>query len=256
MEDLKVSIITVCFNSEKTIRRTIECVLNQTYKNVEYIIVDGASKDGTINIVNEYKELFKDRLIVVSEPDDGIYYAMNKGIKLATGDLIGIINSDDWYEINAVEIITEYYKNHHAEEYEVYYGKTGVIRDGELISISESAHERLEEEMISHPSCFVTKATYEKYGTFNTRYNCVADYDLMLRYKRSDVVRFIPVDEHIANFSIGGMSSTGKAYIDLLKLKVNYGKITRAEASKEIIKAKIAIWMENHGMKPIEIRKR
>ena len=256
MEDIKVSIITVCYNSEKTIRKTIKSVLDQTYKNIEYIIVDGASKDGTLDIVNKYREAFGDRLTVISESDDGIYYAMNKGIKILTGELIGIINSDDWYEEDAVEKIVRNYNERHVSKYEVYYGMTGIIKNGELLTVSKSSHENLEEDMISHPSCFITKATYEKYGLYDTRYTCVADYDLMLRYKRSNVVRFIPVDEHIANFSIGGMSSTGKAYIDLLKLKLNYGKITRAEASKEIIKAKIAIWMENYGMKTIEIRKR
>ncbi len=256
MENMKVSIITVCYNSEKTIRRTIESVLYQTYNNIEYIIVDGASKDGTINIVNEYKEAFKERLIVVSEPDDGIYYAMNKGIRLSTGKLIGIINSDDWYEEDAIEKIVRNYNERHVSKYEVYYGMTGIIKNGNLLTISKSSHEKLEEDMISHPSCFITKETYEKYGAYDIRYPCVADYDLMLRYKRNDTVRFIPVEEHIANFTVGGMSSTGKAYIDLLKLRVNYGKIARTEAKKEIIKAKIAIWMEKHGMKPIEFRKR
>lgn len=256
MEDIKVSIITVCYNSEKTIRKTIESVLNQTYKNIEYIIVDGASKDGTLDIINEYREAFEKRLIVVSEPDDGIYYAMNKGIKISTGDLIGIINSDDWYEEDAVEKIIKNYIEKHESEYEVYYGMTGIIKEGALITVSKSSHENLENEMISHPSCFVTKSSYDKYGGFNTKYSSVADYDLMLRYKRSNIIRFIPVDEHIANFSMGGMCSTGKAYIDLMRLKMNYKKISIMKGYTEITKAYLAICFEKHGIKPIKIRKR
>ena len=88
MEDIKVSIITVCFNSEKTIERTIKSVFDQTYKNIEYIIIDGVSTDKTLEIIDRYRDQFKDRLKVVSEKDDGIYFAMNKGIALSAGTLI------------------------------------------------------------------------------------------------------------------------------------------------------------------------
>ena len=255
MEDIKVSIVTVCYNSEKTIERTIKSVLNQTYKNIEYIIIDGASTDKTLEIVDRYIDLFNGRLKVISEKDDGIYYAMNKGIKIATGKLIGIINSDDWYENNAVKDIITAYKDCHDNPFSVYYGKTSYISNGKVIKIEQSSHERLEYEMISHPSSFVTAAAYHELEVFNTDYPCVADYDLMLRYYRSGKVSFIQVDSHIANFTIGGMSSTGKAYIDLLKLKMNYGKINRLKGEVEIIKAKLAILMEKQGMKPIRLRK-
>lgn len=94
---MKLSIITVTYNSEKTLRDTIESVLSQTYTDYEYIIVDGASKDNTINIVKEYEPKFEGRMRWISEPDKGIYDAMNKGIKMSTGDVVGIINSDDFY---------------------------------------------------------------------------------------------------------------------------------------------------------------
>lgn len=99
----KVSIITPCLDSEKTIRRTIESVLYQTYKNIEYIIVDGGSGDKTLEIVRTYQPLFEGRMRWVSEPDKGIYDAMNKGIRMSHGQIIGIINSDDYYVSNAVE---------------------------------------------------------------------------------------------------------------------------------------------------------
>ena len=95
-----ISIITVSYNAVKTIEDTITSVLNQTYSNIEYIIIDGASTDGTLEVIKKYQD---DISIIVSEPDKGIYDAMNKGIERANGELIGIINADDWYEANAVE---------------------------------------------------------------------------------------------------------------------------------------------------------
>ena len=255
MEDIKVSIITVCFNSEKTIERTIKSVLEQTYKNVEYIIVDGASTDATLEIVDRYREDFGEKLKVVSEKDDGIYFAMNKGIDLSIGTLIGIINSDDWYEADAVQKIVDAYEADHDNPLTVYYGNTGMIKSDNLISISESDHNKLEDDMISHPSCFITKKAYEDMGAYNTDYTSVADYDLMLRYKRSGKVDFVHVNEHIANFTLGGMSSTGKAYIDLLRLKMNYKKLSHVRGNIEIYKARLAMYMEGHGMKQIKIRK-
>ena len=255
MEDIKVSIITVCFNSEKTIERTIKSVFDQTYKNIEYIIIDGVSTDKTLEIIDRYRDQFKDRLKVVSEKDDGIYFAMNKGIALSAGTLIGIINSDDWYEVNAVQKMVNAYESNHKNPLTVYYGNTGVIRDEQSISLSKSDHNRLEDEMISHPSCFITKEAYDNLGAYNTKYTSVADYDLMLRYKRSGIVDFVYVNEHIANFTLGGMSSTGKAYIDLLRLKMNYKKIGYVKGNIDIAKAKLAMYMEKHGMKQIKIRK-
>jgi len=255
MNDIKVSIITVCYNSELTIEKTLESVLGQTYTNIEYIIVDGKSTDGTLKVVDKYKSEFGNRLIIVSEKDKGIYDAMNKGIRLATGQLIGIINSDDYYEPTAVEDIVDAYKNDNANPLSVYYGGTAMVRDGEIKWISYSDHEKLEVEMITHPSCFVTKQVYEEFGCFDLQYSCVADYDFMLRLKKSGKVSFLPVKKHISNFVLGGMSSTGKAYIDLIHLRVNYGMITKIDGNIRIFKAKLASWMQKYGMEPVRIRK-
>lgn len=112
MEDIKVSIITVCRNSENTIRDTINSILAQTYHNLEYIIIDGKSSDQTVDIITEYEQIFSERhidYIYLSEPDHGMYDAMNKGICMAHGELVGIINSDDWYESGAVECAVTHY---------------------------------------------------------------------------------------------------------------------------------------------------
>jgi len=256
MDEIKVSIITVCYNSELTIERTIKSVLNQTYKNIEYIIVDGKSSDNTVAIAEKYTDEFDGRMTIISEKDNGIYDAMNKGIKNSSGCIIGIINSDDYYEDNAVEIIVENYKNNISEKLAIYYGGTAMVKDGTVSRVTYSNHELLEKKMITHPSCFVTRAVYDEIGVFDLRYSCVADYDFMLRAKRSGKVTFIPVKSVVANFTLGGMSSTNKAYIDLLHLQMRYGIITKADGYINIFKASLANWMQKHGMEPIRIRKR
>jgi glycosyltransferase involved in cell wall biosynthesis len=245
MEDkIKVSIITVCYNSEKTIQRTIESVLQQTYDNIEYIIVDGKSKDRTMEIAESYKPCFRD-MKVISEPDKGIYDAMNKGIDMASGELIGIINSDDFYEENAVEtMVNAYERGKHA----VYHGKICTVdrTTGAVIGESQTPGnaDQLDQGMsISHPTCFIPKATYRKYGKFNTKYSCVADYDLMLRYKQCGEVEFVPVDAVIANFTVGGTCCTHKAFYDLLDMQLDHGMISRKEAVIKKTKAKISeLW--------------
>lgn len=235
--DKKVSIITVCYNSEKTIRKTIESVLAQTYKNVEYIIVDGASKDGTVKIIQEYEAAFQGRMRWISEPDEGIYFAMNKGIKMAEGELIGIINSDDYYEEKAVEYMVEAMTE---ERYQILYGALRMIRDGMEDCISIYSHHFLRRRSIAHPACFVTRALYCELGMYDTKYVSVADYDFMIRMSENDQVHFYPVYRLIANFTAGGMSSTHKAYLDLIRLQRDHGIISQSQYYKIMIKSNIA----------------
>lgn len=217
-----VSIITVCFNSEKTIRRTIESVLRQTYQNIEYIIIDGKSTDNTMNIVKEYETVFVGRLTVISEPDNGIYDAMNKGIALAKGEMIGLINSDDFYEPDAVEQIMRQVGE---EKYQICYGEIRKLKDGIEESIVIFSHYFLEERMIGHPACFISKETYEKYGVYDVRYKSAADYEFMLRLFKQKDVKFIPVYSIIANFSSGGMSGTRAGYLDKIKMLRDKGRM-------------------------------
>lgn len=128
-KNIKVSIITVCFNSEKTIIDTLESVLNQSYENIEYIIIDGKSKDKTVDIIKRYENKFKEKKIEykwISEKDSGIYEAMNKGINKSTGEVIGIINSDDWYEKNTVEKVMKEYK---IKKFDMLYGNLRMIKN-------------------------------------------------------------------------------------------------------------------------------
>lgn len=233
---MEVSIITVCYNSEKTIERTIQSVLNQTYQDYEYIIVDGASTDKTLEIIKRYEPEFEGRMRWISEQDDGIYYAMNKGIGMAKGKLIGMINSDDYYEANALANMVE---AQGIEDYQILYGFTRCIRDGEEVSISISSHKNLREQMISHPSSFVTKKLYDDLGMYDTRYYSASDYDFMLRMYEGGRVTFRPVYKLIANFSLGGMCASSKAYLELLDVRYRHGIISDKEYRTLLFKDKV-----------------
>lgn len=241
--DIKCSIITVCYNSEATIERTIKSVLNQTYQNIEYIIVDGASTDGTLNIVKAYEAKFEGRMRVISEPDDGIYFAMNKGIGIASGQLIGMINSDDWYESDAVETMVNFYDNMSEvdRKYCILYGGMASWLGDEKKSYSVGNHENMGngDMTISHPTCFVSKVLYEELGGYDTKYISASDYDFMLRMLKRNDVSFSRVDHYIANFSCGGMCSSGKAYYDLLKVRRAHGIISNLEYIYTVIKCHV-----------------
>ena len=226
MKNICVSIITVCFNSEKTIERTIKSVLEQTYKNLEYIIVDGKSTDKTLEIVKKYRPLFKGRMKVISEPDQGIYDAMNKGIGNASGALIGIINSDDYYETDTVENVVAAMKD---EDYQILYGMLRVIKENEDTRvIVMPKHENLENEMLAHPTCFVTKKVYSDFGMYDIKYRSCADHDFMLRMRKHSEVVFIPVYKLLANFTEGtGMSAQESSVLEALGMLSEHGIISK-----------------------------
>lgn len=232
------TIITVCYNSEKTIERTIQSVLHQTCQDYQYIIVDGASTDGTMNIVRKYEPLFQGKLKCISEPDQGIYDAMNKGIHEADGKLIGIVNSDDYYEPDALEIIQRTYCG---EKYQVLYGLLRTVQNGKEVMVYLKNHENLEQDMIAHPSCFITKATYEEYGVYSLKYPYSADYEFMLRVRKCPEVKFQEIYHIISNFTLDGASGSIKAYRDTMRLKKEYHLISEGSFRKEMLKSWFAM---------------
>ncbi|MCI8966553.1 MAG: glycosyltransferase [Lachnospiraceae bacterium] len=155
--DIVVSIVTVCHNSEKTIRDTIDSVLNQTYPNLEYIIIDGKSTDSTVNIIQEYCQKFNDRdkgYRYVSESDEGIYDAMNKGIHMACGELVGIINSDDWYEPEAVECAVRHYIQ---QPYDLFYADLRIV-GGKRCFVKRARNSSwVSSRYWNHPTTFIPK---------------------------------------------------------------------------------------------------
>jgi glycosyltransferase involved in cell wall biosynthesis len=206
---MKISLITVTYNSESTIRTTIESVLQQDYYNIEHIIIDGLSEDQTLNILSDYLSIKK----VVSEPDSGIYEAMNKGIKIATGDIIGILNSDDFYVDNKViTTIANYFKENTLIQ-AIYANLVYVDRDNiDIIKRIWEAGEFDRKHFLNgwtlpHPTFFVRKEVYERYGAYNTTLKIAADYELILRflYKFNINVAYLPIT--IVKMRVGGASN-------------------------------------------------
>lgn len=201
-----VSIITVCFNSEKTIRNTIESVLAQNHPEVEYIIVDGCSKDDTLKIAEEYRGKFQEKgytYRIHSEKDHGIYDAMNKGIRMANGELIGLINSDDWYEPIAVSTAANAYIE---EAYDMFYADINLIKkDGSVLV----KHSRMDKYPTSrhwnHPTTFITKKTYDELGTYRNE-GIHDDFDLVLRVRKAGK-KVVIKNIVLANFRVGGTSN-------------------------------------------------
>lgn len=197
---IKVSIITVVYDNVNTIEQTIQSVINQTYPDIEYIIIDGGSTDGTVEIVRKYLERID---IFISERDNGLYYAMNKGINLASGDIIGILNSDDYYMEDAIANVVD---NFNIQQTDVLYGN--VVRDyvsGEKLFKGFDIEDMWYRMAIPHPATFVKKDVYTKFGVFDTSYRVSADYDLMLRFY-SMRLNFIHIDNILTFFRRGGMS--------------------------------------------------
>lgn len=198
MSDLKVTVITVCLNSEATIRQTIESVLQQTYKNIEYIIVDGKSTDKTLEIIREYIPMFDGRMQYISEKDSGIYDAMNKGILRASGDVIGIINSDDWYEKDALAKVAKCFEN---VDIDAVYGEIWLIDKN-----GEREYHTSGSTFPPHPATFIKRDIYQKYGLFDLHYRIASDREFLLRLI-SDGVCFRRIDAILANFRETGISN-------------------------------------------------
>lgn len=237
-EQILVSVITPCFNSVKTIRDTLESVLHQTYKNIEYIIIDGGSTDGTLRVIEEYTEAFQGRMKVVSERDEGIYDAMNKGISMASGQLIGIVNSDDFYELDAVETMVDAMEI--GQKYQILYGFQRCLEERKEVRVVLFHHDNLDQQMITHPTCFVTKDVYKDFGMFDLGYRSSSDYEFMLRLFHVNKVQFKPVYKIISNFELGGMSSSQKGVRETMKLYLQYGTIGKRKYWFQIMRSYLA----------------
>ncbi len=209
---MKISVITATFNSGKTLRDTIESVLRQTYRDIEYIIVDGASRDDTLDIIREYEPRFGGRMRWISEPDRGIYDAMNKGIGMATGAVVGLLNSDDFYTDECVlERVTA-----EIMDVDAVYGDIHYVDDGDLTKCvryySSKGFRRWKMRMgfmPAHPSFYCRRTVYTRFGLFDTDFRVAADFEQLLRliYLNRIHTRYIPMD--FVTMRTGGASSSG-----------------------------------------------
>ena len=207
-----VSIITISYNSQETINSTVKSILKQSYKNIEYIVVDGNSSDNTLNIVEGFRSQFEKRNInlkVLSEKDKGIADAWNKGLKLATGNIIGILNSDDWYDDSAVEIATKVLD---VTQSQISYGICKKLNaKEEVIHVMENEFNTSRVYLnfgFSHTTCFATRKVYEVVGNFDLSYKIALDVDFLLRCVKSNVT-FIKTNT-ITYMRMGGISTANK----------------------------------------------
>ena len=205
-----VSIITVVFNGESELEETIKSVIGQSYGNIEYIIIDGASSDRTLEIIRQYETQID---YWCSEPDAGIYDAMNKGIQAAQGEIVGLINCGDTYLENAIAEIVDIYNKH--SQNHPFLVITGAMYRFDLeknYKFRIAKNQKLLKTKINrgmpinHPATFVTKKTYERLGLFNTKYKICGDYDLIFRFYHNSLVNFIFTERELANMKLGGIS--------------------------------------------------
>lgn len=208
-----ISIITVVYNGEKYLQQTIDSVYNQTYKTIEYIIIDGGSTDNTLDIIKQNETKIAKW---VSEPDKGLYDAMNKGVKMASGVLIGTINSDDWYELNTVQlVVNEYLKTpsktiFHGYRYDIF--ENG---DKQVYKFNNSSFRFKYFSMTySHPSMFISKELY-KANSYNIKLKLYADYQFVLTAFLKDSTQFVYIDKPLVNFRLGGVSGNGTFFLEL-----------------------------------------
>jgi glycosyltransferase involved in cell wall biosynthesis len=217
---MKVTIITITYNSAATLEDTLRSVVNQDYPNIEYLIIDGKSKDNTLQIVDKYKDKITK---IVSEKDKGLYDALNKGIALATGDIVGMLHSDDLYESNHVvsDIVKTFEKNPSADGV---YADLVFVERNDINKVTRTWESGDYEEgdflsgwMPPHPTFFVKKECYERFGGFNTSLRLSADYELMLRMIHKNKIKLAYLPKVVVKMRMGGVSNVSL----FVRLKAN-----------------------------------
>jgi len=221
-----ISIITIVFNGQQTLEHTILSIQSQTYSNIEYIIIDGGSTDGTLDLIRQY-----DRQINywISEPDRGISDAFNKGISAAHGEIIGMLNSDDWYEKDAVEIAVEKLKDSGAD---IVYGDLRTWDNDAKSEIVSADHELLDKEMsLNHPAVFVARSAYERIGLYRTDFRFAMDYEWLLRAKKAGL-KFSSANRCLTNMRLEG--TTNINWLAPLKEEVRAKNLITPKATNTI----------------------
>lgn len=209
---MKISLITVTYNSENTLADTLQSILAQSYSNIESIIVDGASKDNTLSIIKKYEPMFNGKMKWISESDKGLYDAMNKGIKMATGDIIGILNSDDLFmDNNVLEDISIAFNENNID---CLYGNLRFVdaTDTNKVIRTWKGTQYISGGFLkgwhpAHPTFYVKRNVYEKYGVFDTSFDVSADFELMLRFIEKHKIINLYLDRYFVKMRMGGEST-------------------------------------------------
>lgn len=216
---MRVSIITVCYNRKETIAKAIESVINQDYPNIEYIVIDGYSTDGTKEIIQSYSDKITRYR---SEPDSGMYDAINKGLQLATGDIIGLMHSDDeFYDSTVVSKIVNAFKN--APDTDGLYGNgIYVSNDSEEKVVRNRIGGAYDFEKIKsgwlplHPTVYLKKSLIEKHGFYNLDFKIASDTEFLLRYLFKHKINMVYLDEYVVKMRMGGLSTNYKRAFEVL----------------------------------------
>jgi glycosyltransferase involved in cell wall biosynthesis len=205
---MKITVITICFNSEDTIYNTLNSVVTQSFKNIEHIIVDGGSKDNTLEICNSFSHISR----IISEPDNGVYDAFNKGLNLATGDVVGFLNADDvFYDNNSVHDIVNAFSKSNTD---IVYGNLDYVNEnGKVIRnwISKPYKKGLEKKawMPAHPTFYCKKEIYDRIGGYNDSFKIAGDFELCMRFLNVNNIPSYYLNKKLIRMLVGGVSNNG-----------------------------------------------
>ena len=205
---MKISIITICFNNQKEVQETIDSVLTQSFKNIEYILVDGGSTDGSLKIIHANFDKID---FIISEPDKGVYSAINKGLKIATGDVIGLLHAGDlFYDNNVLSLIEKTFRD---SESDLVYGHSMVLSENRDKLIRKNISPTYNDNLMrrgwfpSHQSVFFKTSVFAQCGYYNEDYKIAGDYEFLLRVLCVFDLKASRIDAFIIKFYLGGISS-------------------------------------------------
>ena len=222
---MKISIITISFNANDTIEKTLKSVVGQSYKNIEHLIIDGGSKDNTLEICNSFPHVSK----ITTEPDRGVYDAFNKGIKLATGDVLGFLNADDtFYNENSIQDIVDAFSNN---ETDIVYGNLNYVNEESKVIrnwISKPYEKGLVKKawMPAHPTFYCKKEVYDRLGGYNDSFKIAGDFELCLRFLEINNIPSFYLNKKIVKMLVGGISNSGlKSKLTIFKEELRAFKI-------------------------------
>ncbi|MBZ4043044.1 glycosyltransferase family 2 protein [Flavobacterium hibisci] len=244
---MKVSIITICYNRQETIAAAVESVLNQDYKNIEYIVVDGNSSDGTKQIIESYLDRISK---YVSEPDKGMYDAINKGLAMATGDVIGLMHSDDvFYDTGVVSKIAEIFKNN--SDIDAIYGDGIYVTNDDQQKIVRNRiggdydYKRLKSGWLPlHPTVYIKKSVINKYGYYNLDFKIASDTEFLLRYLFKYKINITYLNTYIVKMRMGGLSTNYKRAFEVLIEDYNIYKYHKLSGIKVVFQKKFLALMQ------------
>ena len=224
--DMIISLITVCYKSAATLRTALESVLSQKNVDLDYLVIDGGSEDGTVELLKEYEKKFNGRMRWISERDRGMYDAINKGIKMATGDLVGILNADDMLESpdTLAKIAAQFggRGTGNDEQVDAVYADIRFVKDDLETTVRYYSAKRWKPWMLQwgymppHPSVYIRREMFAKFGLYKLGYDIAADYELLIRYLRMAKLRSYYLNESLVRMRMGGKSTRGwKSFVTL-----------------------------------------